>query len=187
MLAPVLFNVYIQVVTRLLRAHLGTNFGISINYRKYRSLFDLKKLKAHTKISRAGFLELQYADDCALVTHSAEDLQAALSQVLLLYAKLGLGINVQKTEVLHFVEGEAPPIILEGVLLKEVSSFKYLGSHVSNNCRTDDEIHSRVGKASSAFGRLRGRVFSNHSLKLGTKIQVYHAVVLSALLYCSEV
>ena len=153
-LAPVLFNIYIQVVTRLLQAQLGTNYGVNINYRMDRSLFDLQKLKARTKISRTGFLELQYADDCALVTHSAEDLQAALSQISLLYAQLGLGINVQKTEVLHFVEGEAPPIILEGVLLKEVSSFKYLGSHISNNCRTDDEILSRVGKASSAFGRL---------------------------------
>ena len=185
-LAPVLFNIYIQVVTRLLQAQLGTNYGVNIIYRMDRSLFDLQKLKVRTKISRTGFLELQYADDCALAMHSAEDLQAALSQISLLYAQLGLGINVQKTEVLHFVEGEAPPIILEGVLLKEVSSFRYLGSHISNNCRTDDEIHSRVGKASSAFGRLRGRVFSNHSLKLGTKIQVYHAVVLSALLYCSE-
>ena len=185
-LAPVLFNIYIQVVTRLLQAQLGMDFGININYRMDRNLFDLKKLKARTKISRTGFLELQYADDCALVTHSAEDLQSALSRISLLYAQLGLCINVQKTEVMHFVEGEAPPINIEGIVLKEVSSFKYLGSFISNNCKTDDEIHSRVSKASSAFGRLRARVFSNHDLKLSTKIKVYNAVVLSALLYCSE-
>ena len=94
----------------------------------------------------------------------AKDLQTALSRISLLYVQLGLGINVQKTEVLHFVEEDAPPISLGGVLLKGVSSFKYLGIHISNNCKTNDVIHSKVGKASSGFGRLRGRVFSNHNL-----------------------
>ena len=42
-------------------------------------------------------LELQYADDNALVAHQEEDLQAAVD--VLSYA-LGLKLNIQKTQVL---------------------------------------------------------------------------------------
>ena len=62
----------------------------------------------------------------------------------------------------------------------------YLGSNISSNCRVDDEINYRICQATGAYGRLVNRVFKNHNLKLETKIAVYHAVVISALLYGSE-
>ena len=83
------------------------------------------------------------------------------------------------------VEVSQPPSI-DGEPLKEVLSYKYLGSHISANCSLDDEISHRLGQANGAYGRLRTRVFENHDLTLSTKIMVYHAVVISALLYGSE-
>ena len=59
-LAPVLFNLYVSYITRLLAAQVGPECGININYRMDRSLFDLQKLKARTKIQSTWFLELQY-------------------------------------------------------------------------------------------------------------------------------
>ena len=46
-----------------------------------RSLFNLQKLKAHTKIRKSWFLELQYADDCAILSHTPQGLQEAMSSV----------------------------------------------------------------------------------------------------------
>ena len=40
----------------------------NINYRTD-NLFDLRKLKIKTKVTQTSFSELQYADDCALLSH----------------------------------------------------------------------------------------------------------------------
>ena len=45
-------------------------------------------------------LELQYADDNALVTHAEEDLQAAVDAFSYAYNALGLTLNARKTQVL---------------------------------------------------------------------------------------
>ena len=187
-LAPVLFNTYVQCITLLLSSAVPVNQKINLNYRTDRSLFDLSKLKAKTKTSRSSFSELQYADDCALMSHSADDLQAALSQMTRLYQRMGLQINVKKTEIMQVhVEARDPEIIsVLGKELENVSCFKYLGSNISANCNLDDEICYRIGKATAAFGRLTKRVFTNRDLSLATRVMVYHAVCISSLLYCSE-
>lgn len=188
-LAPVLFNIYIQCITRLMATSLNEEDKIHLNYRTDRNLFDLRKLKAKTKVSKTSLLELQYADDCALVADSAEGLQRVLTRSAELYKKLGLQINIQKTEYIKHtatpVEG-SHPLTIDGEPLREVLSFKYLGSHISANCSLDDEISHRIGQANGAYGRLRTKVFENHNLTLNTKTMVYHAVVISALLYGSE-
>ena len=101
-LAPVLFNLYLQCVTRLLAASLDSRNLIHLNYRTDRSLFNLRKLKAKKKISQTELLELQYADDCALVADSVEKLQLVLVRIDELYRKLGLNINVHKTELMKY-------------------------------------------------------------------------------------
>ena len=188
-LAPVLFNIYVQCVTRMLSALLDRDHLITLNYRTDRSLFDLQKLKAKTKISQTNLLELQYADDCALVADSAQNLQDVLNSVSRLYTRLGLKINVQKTKYIQYTSGpqdSSPTLSIEGSVLKKVDCFRYLGSNISSSCRLDDEINFRICKATSAFGRLNPMVFQNKNLKLKTKISVYNAVVISALLYGSE-
>ena len=188
-LAPVLFNMYVQCITRLLSAILDRGSLISLNYRTDRSLFDLPKLKSKSLISKTNILELQYADDCALVANSAGVLQRVLDEVSTLYTRLGLQINVQKTEFMHYISGAqntSPIFTINGLNLKKVECFRYLGSNISSNCRLDDEIHYRIAQATGSYGRLVQRVFRNNNLKLDTKIAVYNAVVLSTLLYGSE-
>ena len=185
-LAPILFNIYVQCITRMLAAQLEEHHLISLNYRTDRNLFDLQKLKAKTKISQTSLLELQYADDCALVADSAQDLQHVLDLVSSLYTRLGLKINVQKTEYIQISQDSSTDLSIEDSSIKKVECFRYLGSNMSSNCCLDDEINYRICKGTSAFGRLNSMVFKNHNLKIQTKISVYNAVVVSALLYGSE-
>ncbi len=63
-----------------------------------------------------------------------------------------------------------------------MDNFTYLGSTLSSCCSLDTEIHIRINKASSSFGRLPSRVFENRILKIST-VAVYNAVCLSTLLY----
>jgi exonuclease III len=189
-LAPVLFNIYIHFVTRMMHQQVAEVAGIHVSYRTDRSVFDLRKLQARTKTSLGHFCELQYADDCALVAHTVDGLQALLRTIASLYERFGLQINVQKTEVLQYFpdnpEAELHVFNVGDSALRNVPTFKYLGSFLSEDCKLDNEIQHRISQASSAFGRLRCRVFENHSLTLRTKVQVYHAVCLSTLLYGAE-
>ena len=188
-LAPVLFNTYVQCITRMLSALLDRDHLISLNYRTDRNLFNLQKLKAKTRISKTNLLELQYADDCALVADSAQNLQHVLDLVSRLYTRLGLKINVQKTEFIQHElqpQGNSLSLNIEGSAISKVHCFRYLGSNISSNCCLDDEISYRICKGTSAFGRLNSMVFRNRNLKLKTKIAVYNAVVVSVLLYGSE-
>ena len=50
----------------------------------------------------------------------------------------------------------------------------------------DAEITARIAKATSAFGRLVKRLWTNKGITLGTKIDVYRATVLTSLLYGCE-
>ena len=102
----------------------------------------------------------------------------------------GLTINISKTEVLYQpapnTNPQEPTITIDGTRLKNIDSFKYLGSIISNDAYLDKEIASRISKASQALGRTRTRVLNQHNICLSTKLKVYSAVVLTSLLYGCE-
>ena len=134
--APVLLNIYVQCITRLLSAMIDERHLLTMNYRTDHSLFDLRKLQAKTKISKSNILELQYVDNCALVSDSSESLKRVLYQMTSLYRKLGLSIKVQKTEYMRFTPqllANFSGLSIDGSALKEVDCFKYLGSNISAN------------------------------------------------------
>ena len=96
-------------------------------------------------------------------------------------AKLfGLTISLSKTEVLlqpaPASSLQQPSITIDDTQLKNVESFRYLGSIISNDGSLDKEITTRIQKANQALGRLRTKVLQH-------KGKVYNAVVISSLLY----
>ena len=140
-------------------------------------------------MKRTDLLELQYADDCVMVADSLDSLQHVLSLTSAFYQKLGLSINVSKTEFIEYLPTtqHSPSVLqISGSHLKQVGTFKYLGSHISANGLIDDEVNYRVQQANRAYGRLSSRVFHNRNITLTTKVMVYNAVVLSSLLYRCE-
>ena len=67
-----------------------------------------------------------------------------------------------------------------------MDKFTYLGSTISVSLNLDDELNSRIGKAATAFSKLGKRAWENKMLTIKTKVMIYKACVLSALLYGSE-
>lgn len=160
-----------------------------MEYRLDGSLFNIRRLQAHTKTSTDHIHELQYADDCAIVAHTPESMQHALDTISALYTSFGLQVNTKKTEIMAQLctESSSPATFyINGNPLNIVDQFTYLGCTVSADTCLDSEIHNRINKASSAFGRLRKRVFDNKNLKISTKVAVYNAVCVSTLLYGAE-
>ncbi len=184
---PILFNLfYAAMLDDALR---NVNVGIQIRFRSGK-LFKLSRLRASTKVLEELIQELLYADDCALEAHTLHDIQALTDSFANSASRFGLTINIQKTEVMFQpAPGKAysdPQVNINGVSLKPVSQFCYLGSTLSNDAQLDKEITNRVSKASSSYGMLSDRVWKQHGIKTLTKVSVYKAVVLSNLLFGCE-
>ena len=77
-------------------------------------------------------------------------------------------------------------IQLENGARAAVDNFTYLGSNITSDGEIVSEVGVRLGKAARAFGCLRSAIFDNRSLSVDLKRGVYHAVVMSTLLYGSE-
>lgn len=187
-MAPTLFS--ILFATMLQYALSRCSAGIKIRYRMDGRFFDLKRLKAKTKVTETLIRDFLYADDCALAAHSENALQELADSLAVAANKFGMTISLSKTEVMFQPAPNSvsptPIIHINGTQLKTVDEFTYLGSCLSSSANLDSEISRRLAKANSSFGRLWTRVWQERGLNIQTKISVYKAVVLSALLYGCE-
>ena len=187
-MAPVLFALFFSVM--LVHAFEHCDKGISIQFRSSGGLFNQKRLNARTKLSYDLIRELLFADDCALVANSLADIQDLVNRFSIASKAFGLTISLKKTEVLFQPKPNTPhvdPLVnIDDYPLKSVKSFTYLGSTVNSNATLDNELSLRIAKASAAFGRLRHRLWKDRGVRLKTKIDVYHSVVIPTLLYASE-
>ena len=181
-LVPTLFSILFSMMLQEVKEDLVD--GIFIRFRTDGSIFNLCHLLAHTKTIEVLIVELLFADDCALLAHTQEALQHIFNHFAEAAKVFGFTISLKKMEVLH----QPPPggvyspcqINIEGTSLNSFEHFTYLGSVISNDATVNKDLDNRLARVSSAFGHLHKQ---NHSLRLSTKIQVYHAVVVPTLLY----
>ena len=187
-LAPTLFSLMFSAM--LTDAFRDNDGGIGIRYRFDGSVFNLRRLQAKTKVKTDSVNDLLFADDCALNATSEAGMQSSADIFSEACTNFGLTISTKKTEVMHqpangkpYIE---PDITINGQRLNVVEKFTYLGSTLSRCVAIDDEINSRLAKASAAFGRLNKNVWDRRGITTQTKIKVYKAVVLTTLLYGCE-
>jgi len=55
-----------------------------------------------------------------------------------------------------------------------------------SDANINEDISSRIAKASYSFGRLARRFWDDHGIRLDTKVAVYKAAILTSLLFKSE-
>ena len=86
--------------------------------------------------------ELLFADDCALIAYTEDELQSILNDFARAASSYGLTISIKKTEAMFQPKpGSSPrdPIIKIGdKQLKIVQKFCYLGGFLSQNACIDD-------------------------------------------------
>ncbi len=134
-MSPTLFNYVIDFVLECaLRSSHGVLLGENVN-----------------------LTDLTYADDIALLGDSTEAIQSALNNIELYSKVVGLRINASKTKVMSTQPrpGAQHVITLGGVPLAEVAAFKHVGPSFTATGQAKDEITGRMGRARSAFTRLK--------------------------------
>ena len=129
---------------------------------------------------------LQYVDDAAFPSLTADGLQRSLDVMSEVYIRVGLIISRTKTEILSTSSPDAPSFSISGNQLKNSENFAFFGSNLSFSGGLTNEIQRHINLASSAFGRLSKHVFGNQDLTIHTKIAVYDAVVICTVLYGCE-
>ena len=115
---------------------------------------------------------LLFADDSALVAHSAEEMHNIVDGFSNASKRFGLKINVKKTEVLYqpnSTRTREEDIMVGGNKLNSLLEFTYLGSTISSNGCIDDEIQRRIANTSASFGRLHQTLWNNHHVSLRVK------------------
>ncbi|KAG7308043.1 hypothetical protein JYU34_006683 [Plutella xylostella] len=98
---------------------------------------------------------------------------------------MGLRINRRKTVDMRVKSTDTDPLVLENESLQTVSRFVYLGSTVTNQGGTDEDVAARINKAKAAFAQLRP-VWDSNVLKRRVKISLFNSVVKSVLLFGCE-
>ena len=74
--------------------------GIYIQSRQHADLFTVAHFRAKTKTTIIPVRGLLFADDNALITHSAEEIQRIVDAFANASSKFGLKIKIKKTDVM---------------------------------------------------------------------------------------
>ncbi|KAL1447452.1 hypothetical protein WDU94_015565 [Cyamophila willieti] len=182
-LAPMLFALYIQAIINNILAN-NIN-GVTIRYRSDTDMFNMRGFSTQSKVKTTDIMELMFADDCAVVAKTPNQLQNQLNIFAAEFKRFGLNINVEKT-VAMFVNCAPSEIRINNEKVKVVESFKYLGSTIESNGTHDTEVNHRINSASQNFRSLYDRLWKHHNINTKTKLKIYETVILSTLLYASE-
>jgi hypothetical protein len=177
-IAPTLFNVFIDVVVRKALTRMPENCGIKI------------QSQSNSQQDRNSFehvIMLMYADDLVLMSHDPAELAAMLRIIDEVAREYGMMINASKTEIqIHQCSDQSVfPVNISTGVVNIVGDFKYLGSWMAGNGSMNKEISVRRGRALGVFHSYSS-VWSNRKLQVSDKMAIYNSVVLPHLLYGCE-
>ena len=162
--SPDLFSIYSEKIMR----HIENMPGIEINGRNVNNV--------------------RYADDTVLIAEKECDLQNMVDVIVRESDKMGLDLNAKKTEVMVVTRYKERPkcnIKVNQNNLSQVESFKYLGTMITSDGRSDTEIKSRIGQAKTAFQNMR-HVLVNKEMPDNLKRRIFQCYVEPIMLYACE-
>ena len=91
-------------------------------------------------------------------------------------------ISTTKTEVLHLSRNPDQSVLqVNGATLKQVEKFKYLGVANTSDGRQDEELDTRIDKASAIMRALHYSVVIKRELSKKAKLSIFKAVCVPIL------
>ena len=151
-LAPTLFSIFLS-------AMLEEAFRVYIPSRQNADLFTGSHFRAKTKKhTNIHVRELLFAEDSALIAHSAEEIQRIVDTSANASSKFGFKINIKKTEVMfppNYTTTMEEDINVNESTLNHVKEFTYLGCIIARDGHIEAELQKRLSKASMSFGCVR--------------------------------
>ena len=131
---------------------------------------------------------IRFPDDTVLMADTKEKFQRLMDGLNEVRQRNGLKINIEKTEMMEVTsssESLRVSISLGGIIYRKVNSFKYLGSQVDEDARSQSDIRARIVMANATYGQLRN-ILTNSSMCKITKVRVLKPYVWLMLLFGCE-
>ena len=147
---------------------------------------------------RFEFFASLFADDCAVLFDTHDDMRVGMDYMYKHFLKFGLkihlgrGTTASKTEAMFFPKPRCddgttkPNFNVADGFISYTRKFKYLGSHIVPSLDSEAEIDIRIKKASQAFGALSESTFRNKDVRKHLKGRIYVALILTILLHGCE-
>ena len=159
-LSPCLFNLYAVYIMR--------NTG-------------LEETQAGIKIARRNINNLRYAEDTTLMAESEEELKSPLMKVKEESEKVGLKLNIQKTNIMS--SGSITSWEIDGETVE--TDFILGGSKITVDGDCSHEIKRRLLLGRKVMTNLES-IFKSRDITLPTKVHLVKAMVFPAVMYGCE-
>ena len=157
-MSPCLFNFYAEYIMR--------NAG-------------LEEAQAGIKIARRNINNLRYADDTTLIAESKEELKTLLMKVKEESEKVGLKLNIQKTEIL--ASGPITSWEIDGETMKTVTDLIFLGSKITADGDCSHEIKKTLAPWKKRYDRPREHIKKQRHYF--AKVRLVKAMVFPVVMY----
>ena len=158
-LSPCLFNLYAEYIMR--------NAG-------------LEETQAGIKIARRNINNLRYADDTTLMAESEEELKSLLMKVKEESEKVGVKLNIQKTNIMA-----SGPITSWQIDGETVADFILGGSKITVNGDCSHELKRRLLLGGKVMTNLDS-ILKSRDIILLTKVCLVKAMVFPVVMYGCE-
>ena len=141
------------------------------------------KHKLEFKIAGGNINNLRYVDDTTLMAESKEELKSLLMKVKEENEKVGLKLNIQKTN--SMVSGPITSWEIDGETVQTVSDFILGGSKITADGDCSHEIKRRLLLGRKVMTNL-DRILKSRDVTLPTKICLVKAMVFPVVMYGCE-
>ena len=135
------------------------------------------------KIAGRNINNLRHADDTTLMAESEEELKSLLMKVKEESEKVGLKLNIQKTEIM--ASGPMTSRQIDGETVETVSDFIFLGSKITADGDCSHEIQSRLLLGRKVMTNLDS-IFKSRDITLPTNVHLVKAMVFPVVMYGCE-
>ena len=143
----------------------------------------LNEAQAGIKIARRNINNLRYAGDTTFMAESKEELKSLLRKVKVEREKVGLKLNIQKTNVM--VSGPISSWQIDGEAMETVTDFSFLGSKITADGDCSHEIKRCLLLGRKAIANLDS-IFKSRDITLSTKVHLVKAMVFPVVMHGCE-
>ena len=144
---------------------------------------ELDEAQAGIKIAGRNINNLRYADDTTFMAEGEEELKSLLLKVKEVSEKVGLKLNIQKTNIMA-----SSPIIssqINGEIMETVTDFIFLGSKITADGDCIHEIKRCLLLGRKAMTNLDS-ILKSRDITLPTKVHLVKALVFPVVMYGYE-
>ena len=160
-ISPTLFNIYVE---EMVKECWENNKGVSIGGRRIKCI--------------------RFADDMILLAENKEDLEEMIKQMEKTEQVYELRINTSKTKIMKIGKPENWNITTKKVSLEKVQRYKYLGTEITDDWKTEKEVKIRIALAKKAY-KMKSRLLSS-KMDIGLRKRLVKCYVWNVLLYGCE-